>query len=211
MKTRDDKRGNLVAALGFVAVLVAALGGWLWWSSRQFEHSGDHWIARASDAADAWANDAEWVAIEGRNVKPNGVAALSEPGAVGWRFEFRSPSLQATRLRPRDDSAIPGAPPTKVTAPSGCFEWVVSRGAGRASNLVNTFGSPQRCRSSPAGASRGSREAPRRSIAQVWAMAKAQGAPDPGFATIRASLNETGWHWSFVVEGYVELSLDDAC
>lgn len=42
-------------------------------------------------------------------------------------------------------------------------------------------------------------------------MAKAQGAPDPGFATIRASLNETGWHWLFVVEGYVELSVDDAC
>lgn len=202
-----ELRKDYIAPGVFIAVFISVIGGWLWWSSRQFEHAADHWLAEASQEARAWADDAELRAIEGHYVRPDGVAELPNEGDSGWSFAFRSPSL-ANGASPPAPKAIPGAPPPPSTRPYACFLFTVSRGSGRGGNLLRTRGNPVLCNPELEQASSAGL---RCSVREIWARAEELGAPNPGLATVEAKLLDGGWHWSFRIANHVEFELPDDC
>jgi hypothetical protein len=193
-----------------IAVTIAAFVGWLWWTDREFELPGEYWMAKGLADARGWSNDAELISIEGSFVRPDGVAELQRSG-YGWRFGFRSSARADAAAQPAPKNAIPGAPTPTRAVVSGCFQYGVSRGSGRQSNLVRASGQPVRCQDRAAEPGTGTRAPPRCSVLQVWQRAKQQGAPDPAYAEITASLDDGAWRWHFRIEGHVELEFADDC
>ena len=204
------RKGKLESYLvgAFSGVIVLGIGGWLWWSSHEFGLSGEHWMTKASDDARAWADDAELVMIEGKYVRPDGVVELGDTISGRWHFLFRSPSQASARSEAEPQSVVPGAPVPARTSPYDCFSFSVSRGSGRSHNLVLDSGGPVTCRS---GLGPAMAKPPQCTVEQVWARAKQQGAPDPGYAAITARVEDGAWRWSFQIEGHVELELADDC
>ncbi len=207
MTKKTDRLKTFLVVGTFVALFFGVMGGWLWWSSRQFDHPADHWMAKAKHEARAWADDAELSVIEGHYVRPDGVADLPDRGDTGWRFVFRSEALANSPSASPAESTIPGAPPPPSTPRYACFAYIVGRGSGRAGNLVRTNGGPVRC---PKGLEQISSGPPRCSVQEIWRRAEQLGAPNPGYAKIEASVQD-GWRWSFQIPGHVEFDLPDDC
>ncbi|HUH02338.1 MAG TPA: hypothetical protein VML75_10095 [Kofleriaceae bacterium] len=207
--TKPGKWRVTLIVIGALAVPVAAVLGWHWWSSRAFDQSGDHWVDKAFAEAREWASDAELISVEGSYVRPDGVAELQRSGAYGWLFWFRSPARAAAAAAPAPEAAIPGAPAPRRRIGTACFKYIVNRGTGRQSNLVTTSGSAAPCRDDASG--RGTRTPPRCAVIQVWRRAKQQGAPDPGYARIEAAVVDGAWRWRFLIAGHVELEIADDC
>ncbi|PRP96549.1 hypothetical protein ENSA5_36250 [Enhygromyxa salina] len=207
--TKNRERLNTYLIPGaFLVLFVGGLGGWFWWSSRQFEHPADHWIAKANGKARTWADDAELSVIEGYYVRPDGVADLPNPGDSGWRLVFRSEALASGESSPPAESTIPGAPPSPSTPKYACFAYTVGRGSARSRNLVRTNSAPVRC---PEGLKQQSSEPPRCSVEEVWRRAEQRGAPNPGLATVAASVQGDEWRWSFRIPDHVEFEILDDC
>ncbi len=195
-----------VCVAGFVAMFV----GWLWWSAREFELPGEHWMTKAFAKARGWASDAELVAIEGKFVRPDGVADLEQPGAR-WDYVFRSNARATAAAQPAPASTIPGAPAPPRATTHGCFQYSLTRGSGRQSNLVSPSAWPVWCQDRRDEAKTGSADPPRCSIRQVWQRAKQLGAPDPGYAEIRASFAGEAWRWDFQIAGHIAVEIPDDC
>lgn len=210
-KTGTTRKQRYLAAGVFVALTIVPIVGWLWWTAREFELPGEHWMTKAFAEARTWADDAELSAIEGRYVKPDGVAELQPSGGQGWRFVFRSRARATATARPAAGSVVPGAPAPARAATLDCFEYSVTRGSGRQRNLVRTSGRPVWCGNRLGESRTGTRDPPRCSLRQVWQHAKQLGAPDPGYAEITASVDGEAWRWHFRIEGHIEIDVPDDC
>jgi hypothetical protein len=88
---------------GVLAVAIAAVIGWIWWTRHEFDLPGEHWMAKAFEDARDWASDAELISIDGNYVKPDGVAELQSSGGWGWQFDFVRPRAQTMRRSPPRD------------------------------------------------------------------------------------------------------------
>jgi hypothetical protein len=194
---------KIVAAVVFFAIIAGLAGGWSWWTGRQFDFPGDQWTAKALDEARGWADDAQLRVIEGRYVRPDGVAELRTADG-GWHFLFYSANRASGAAA---STQVPGAP-APPSMRQHCFSYSVGRGGGRQSNLVRTLGSPTTC---PSGLGAGPRHLPRCSIAQVWQRAIQRGAPNPGYAWIVARADDGAWRWNFKITGHVDLEIPDDC
>jgi len=204
--SQTNRRTTFLISGLFVAAMLGAIGGWLWWSGGQLERPGQVWLDVATEHAGDWAADAELVLIDGHRIRPDGAAALLSPGDSGWRFHFRSDQRASSGDGPREP-VTPGGP-RPIVGLLGCFEFTVRRGTGRQSNLVRTSGQPVRC---PAGNVAPGMAPPRCSMNQVWARAEDLGAPNPGFAKINAAAEDGTWQWSFRIPDHVDLTIADDC
>jgi hypothetical protein len=173
--------------LRVVALVAVLIGVIVWWRVRDHRRrhlDGDTWLAEATEEARDWRSDAQLVRFEASAVGPDAKSLH-----VKWLFEFGSPSLGTTSA----PSVVPGAP---APPPSErCFIYSVSLRSGvRGPQSVSTSGdtssncapivptTPVHC-----------------SIKQVWARARAAGAPVPAYADIELTTKNGVRTWRFEI------------
>lgn len=186
-----------------VGILVVGIILWRIWQHHLESRDGDEWLARGTEEARDWRSDAQLVRFDGDTISPD--ATMPTPR---WVFVFASASMIAA---PRPAS-VPGARPPR--RPDACFVYsVVMQSGARGGDAVYAHGEPTNCPSNQEPIAKPLRC----SIKQVWARAKAAGAPTPAYAKILLESKHGVRTWHFEIPDYesskpvFRTDLDDDC